>query len=95
MTQPEHRPSLLLTGFKIAFQAVLVFVMLFCVFGFAASYEYPSINRYQILYTALLLLFSLLFYKLASFKTHKIFSTYVVSLIFLIWIVVLIIEALF
>ncbi len=92
MTQPEH-PPLLLTGFKIALQAVLVFVMLFCVFGFAASYEYPSINHYQIMYTALLILFSFFFYKLASLKAHKIFSTYLVSLVFLIWIIVLIREA--
>ena len=80
---------------KIFLQIVLIFIMLFCVFGYAASFEYPSINRYQVIYTLLLSVFSYFFYKLATLKPHKSISTYLVALVFLIWVIVLIREILY
>ena len=95
MTAPGKSIHILLQGLKIALQVALIFPMLFCVFGFAASYEYPSINRFQIAYTTLLLLFSFLFYKLASSKAHKTLSSYLVALVFFIWFIALIVEGFF
>ena len=77
---------------RVILQVSLLFIMLFCIFCFAASFEYSSINRYQIIYSVLLALMSILFIKLATNKTHQHISYYMVLLTALMWIFVVLHE---
>lgn len=75
------------TMFRLVLQTILIFLMLTCILFFASSFEYGSINRYQILYTFLLGLMSVVFVKLASNKAHKHISYYMVLLTTILWVV--------
>jgi|GEM_PF-3884052 hypothetical protein len=79
-------------AFRVLLQAVLLFIMISCIFGFAASFEYPGINRYQLLYTAILGVLTVLFVKLGTNEAHKKLSYYMALLTTLLWLIVILHE---
>lgn len=79
---------------RVLIQIFLMMVILFCVFGFGASFEYPSPNRYEVGYTLLFILFSLLFIRIANRGIHQAVSYIIVSFASLFWVMMLVFEVL-
>ena len=73
-------------------QFFLIPFILFFIFGFGASFEYPSPNWSQVICILLIVLFSVIFIKLAKYRTHKIVSYVIISYTSLLWFLMLIFE---
>lgn len=81
---------------RIILQIILLFLMLICIFCFSTSFAYGSINRYQIIYSLLLILMSILGIKLAANnKFHQHISYYTVMLTALMWLWVVVHDMIF
>lgn len=87
--------QILFSAIRVALQMLLVFIMVACVFCFSISFAQPSINRYQMICTLLLVVASYCFIKLSVSKAHKHFASYVVMLTSVMWLLVIAHETLF
>jgi hypothetical protein len=77
---------------RVLIQFFLIPVILFFIFGFGESFEYPSPNTGQVIYMLLFVLFSIIFIKIAKDRTHKIVSCVIISFTSLLWFLMLIFE---
>lgn len=87
---PANRKRKIVMAVHFFVQACLLFIMLFCLFGFMASYEFISINRFQVAYFSIFVLCAIVFILLSTSKFHRLASYVIVSLASLFWIYVLV-----
>lgn len=83
---PASRKRKIVMTVHLFIQACLFFIMIFCFFGFMASYEFASFNRFQVAYFSIFILCAIVFILLSTSKLHRLTSYVIVSLAGLFWI---------